>query len=270
MATIAYLRTLHAGHTFHFNTLHYTSSTLSATIPSLAPLKASRRATNYFILGYSLPLLHDHASTSTPLDYLRAFASLLSEFESYQSLSGFDSNGNSLSRGRVGQIFKSAGLVRTGMKTRRSSTVTDTTNNSSSWSADYLNLGRSTSTSLDPTTTSPQDTTSPLSPNSGSSTAPLNFSFHYLLTPHLPFDPDFNTTFATLCDTLIETYGKILELVAAPEVCSVAVGEVFGKADKAVRKILVGGVVREFEEVTRAGVRGEVAGLGRLVLGGLA
>lgn len=243
MSTIAYLRTLHAGHAFHFNTLNYTPSALSATIPSLQPLKASRRATNYFILGYSLPFLLDLATTS-PLDYLRALSGLLQEFESYQSLTGFDSSGNSLSRGRVGQIFKSAGIGlgnRTGNKARRASTVADTF-----FTSDYLGLPRSGSDSV----TSPQESlSSPLSPGS-------NHDFQYLVTPHLPFDPDFAVTFATLCDTLIETYAKLMELVPTLELCSPAVGDAFSKADKAVRKILVANVVREFEETTRAGVKG--------------
>lgn len=85
----------------------------------------------------------------------------------------------------------------------------------------------------------------------------------------MPFEPDFTTTFATLCDTLIDTYARLLDLVSSPEQCSVGVGEAFAKADKAIRKILVANVLREFEDATRAGVKGEVAGLGRLVLGGL-
>jgi hypothetical protein len=89
------------------------------------------------------------------------------------------------------------------------------------------------------------------------------------LTPHLPFEPDFQTTLGTLCDTLIDTYAKLIELITGPESCTPSVGVEFGKADKAIRKILVANVVREFEDSTKAGVKGEVAGLGKLVLGGL-
>ena len=89
------------------------------------------------------------------------------------------------------------------------------------------------------------------------------------MTPHLPFDPDFSTTYATLCDTLIDTYAKLTDLVSTPDACVPGVGEAFAKADKAIRKILVANVVREFEDSTRASVKSEVAGLGRLVLGGL-
>ena len=93
--------------------------------------------------------------------------------------------------------------------------------------------------------------------------------FQHLLTPSLPFDPDFGTTFATLCDTMVETYSNLLNLITTPEQCSPTVGEAFAKADKSVRKILVANVMREFEESTRNGIKSEVAGLGKLVLGGL-
>lgn len=51
--------------------------------------------------------------------------------------------------------------------------------------------------------------------------------------------------------------------------CGAGVGELFGKADARVRKVIVAGVVREFEERSRDGVRCEVAGVGKVVLGGL-
>lgn len=76
-------------------------------------------------------------------------------------------------------------------------------------------------------------------------------------------------TFATLCDTMIDTYNNLLNLISTPDMCSPTVGEAFAKADKSVRKILVANVMREFEESTRNGVKGEVAGLGKLVMGGL-
>jgi len=47
------------------------------------------------------------------------------------------------------------------------------------------------------------------------------------------------------------------------------VAEMFTLADKRLRKIVVQGVVKEFEEGSRTGVKGEMAGVGRVVLGGL-
>lgn len=89
------------------------------------------------------------------------------------------------------------------------------------------------------------------------------------MTPNLPFDPDFHETFTALCDVLIDVYRGIIELVNVPEKVGAGVGEMFSKADSRVRKLLVAGLVREFEEVGRAGVKQEVGGVGRVVLGGL-
>lgn len=255
MATIDYVRKLHEGDIFYFSTLHYSPTGLSS-MPSLYPHKLGRRATNYFILGYSLPALLD-MNSSNPLEYLKALSSLLAEFETYQTLSGYDASGNSVSRGRVGQMFKSGMGLSRNTKGRRSSTSTDTLSLDPR-QADLLGMpiaGRI------PEASSPQDTSSPVNPT--------GHEFSYLLTPPLPFDPDFNTTLGTLCDTLIDTYAKLMDLVSSPEICSPTVGTEFAKADKAIRKIIVANVVREFEDTTRAGVKGEVAGLGKLVLGGL-
>ncbi|KAF2161639.1 hypothetical protein M409DRAFT_69708 [Zasmidium cellare ATCC 36951] len=255
MATIDYVRKLHEGDIFYFSTLHYSAAGLS-TMPSLYPHKLGRRATNYFILGYSLPALLDMNSNNA-LEYLKALSLLLAEFETYQTLAGYDASGNSVSRGRVGQMFKSGMGLSRNTKGRRSSTTTDTLSLDPR-QADLLGMpiaGRI------PEASSPQDTTSPVNPT--------GHEFAYLLTPALPFDPDFNTTLGTLCDTLIDTYAKLMDLVSSPEICSPAIGTEFSKADKAIRKILVANVVREFEDTTRAGVKGEVASLGKLVLGGL-
>lgn len=90
-----------------------------------------------------------------------------------------------------------------------------------------------------------------------------------LLTPSLPFEPDFFETFATLCDVLIDCYAKVMSMINTPEACLPGVGDLFAKADARVRKVIVAGVVREFEDASRQGVKGEVAGVGKVVLGGL-
>jgi len=257
MATIDYFRKLHEGNVFYFGTLEYTSATLHSNIPSLHPAKLGRRATGYLFLGYSLPQLLELHSGS-PLEYIKALSALLQEFETYQTLAGVDgSTSSSLSRARVGQMFKSSmGLGnRSGMRAgRRASAATD----SIALDTSKVNLLGVPHTSSDGT--SPVETPSPIS---------AGHDFHYLLTPHLPFDPDFGTTFTTLCDTLLDMYASLLGLVSSPEVCSPAVAEAFAKADKAVRKILVANTMREFEDSTRQGLKAEVAGVGRLVLGGL-
>lgn len=93
--------------------------------------------------------------------------------------------------------------------------------------------------------------------------------YTHLLTPSLPFDPDFFETFATLCDVLIDCYTKVMSLINSPEACGPGVGDLFAKADARVRKIILAGVVREFEDASRSGARAEVAGVGKVVLGGL-
>lgn len=269
MATIDYMRRLHEGDIYFFGTYHYSTASLSS-IPSLYPHKLGRRATNYFILGYSLPALLD-MNASSPMEYLKALSSLLSEFETYQNLSGFDASGNTLSKGRMGSMFKSSmGLGHRGAKGRRSSTVTSDSGSSAvdSRQADLLGIPSSASSRQSSFSyssisgmDSPQDMTSPINPT--------NHEFSFLLTPHIPFEPDFQTTLGTLCDTLIDTYAKLIDLITGPESCTPTVGAEFNKADKAIRKILVANVVREFEDSTKAGVKGEIAGLGKLALGGL-
>lgn len=93
--------------------------------------------------------------------------------------------------------------------------------------------------------------------------------YTYLLTPSLPFDPDFFETFATLCDVLIDCYTKFLALVPSPRECTAPVAELFTKADSKIRKIIVQGVVKDFEDHSRMHVKSEVAGIGKVVLGGL-
>ena len=140
--------------------------------------------------------------------------------------------------------------------------------------ADILGLSRSSTASSSATfgvepgsaTLSPvEQTTSPIS----TPISPMNHGFQHLVTPHLPFDPDFTTIYSTLCDTLIDTYATLGDLVTGPEVCGVALGEVWGKVDKKLRAVFVQGVVGEFGEGSKVAEKQEVAGLGRLVLGGL-
>ena len=93
--------------------------------------------------------------------------------------------------------------------------------------------------------------------------------YSYLLTPSLPFEPDYFETFVTLCDVLIDCYTRLVSLVSTPSICTVALGELFSKADARLRKIMVAGVVREFEDASRNNAKSEVSGVSRVVLGGL-
>ncbi|KAF2864152.1 hypothetical protein K470DRAFT_209518 [Piedraia hortae CBS 480.64] len=254
--TVDYLRRLHQGDVFHFKTLHFSTASIQH-LPSCQPHKLGRRATNYFFLGYSLPLLLDLYPTS-PLEYLKALAALLHEFDSYQTITGSDGSSGSLSRAKVGLMLKShIGLAnRSGIRTSRRVSAATTE------SVGTLDSSRSHATSP-PSENSLfwQDVAQPPS---------LGLDFQYLLTPPLPFDPDFNTTFSTFCLVLEESYSHLLSLLADPDSCTPAVGEAYAKADKAVRKILIQPLVREIEENTRQGIKTEFANLGKLVIGGLA
>ncbi|KAF2461340.1 hypothetical protein BDY21DRAFT_383419 [Lineolata rhizophorae] len=264
ISTLDYLRKAHEGRVYWFNTLHFSKADLSR-LPSFDPRKLSRRATNYLLLGFSLPTILDLNSQS-PNDYLRALNSLLAEFDAYQAAHPPDgATSSSLGRARIPQMFKRA-TAAAGSKSRRGSAATDLGlflgGGAQNWGNDSVSDFGSNAFGI-----------------SNASTATLSFphdsgdhsgdDYAHLLTPSLPFDPDFFETFATLCDVLIDIYTRVLSLVATPETCGPGVGELFAKADARVRKLLVAGVVREFEDASRSGVKSEVAGVGRVVLGGL-
>lgn len=245
----------HEGRIYWFNTLLFNKADLTR-LPSFTPRNQSRRATHYLLLGFSLPTILDlHANS--PADYLRALNALLLEFEQYQSMHPTDGSApGSLSRARIPHMFKRANLS---AKARRSSSAT----------GDFPLL-----------TPQPFGADTPSQPPSSFDPALddllPNETYTHLQTPSLPFEPDFFSTFATLCDVLIDCYTRVLGMLGSPESVAAAglgapstVGDLFGKADARVRKILLAGVVREFEESCRLGVRGEVGGVGKVVLGGL-
>ena len=228
-------------------------------MPSFDVKKLARRATNYLLLGLSLPTILDLNATN-PYDYLRALNALLIEFESYQQIHPPDgSTSSSLSRARIPQMFKRAAHA-TGTKGRRVSAAAE------------IGLPMNTS---DPTDLKSM-TGNIVSGGSSGSSYPASEhdllpgeEYTHLLTPSLPFDPDFHETFATLCDVLIDCYSRIMILISSPMMCAPGVGEAFAKADARLRKLIVAGIVKEFEDSSRSGVKSEVAGIGRVVLGGL-
>lgn len=251
MSTLDYLRKAHEGRVYWFNTYLFDKPDLSR-MPSFDPRKLSRKATNYLLLGLSIPTIHDLYS-STPLEFLRCLNALLAEFDSFQQLHG-DSSNAALSRARIPNMFR-----RPGMKTRRSTSADVGLDDSSPFGHQSPGAG---------------------STNGGPAPAVMNFAasesdllpgeeYTYLLTPSLPFDPDFFETFATLCDVLIDCYTKFLALVPSPRECTAPVAELFTKADSKIRKIIVQGVVKDFEDHSRMHVKSEVAGIGKVVLGGL-
>ncbi|EPQ66656.1 Bgt-3276 [Blumeria graminis f. sp. tritici] len=234
ISTLDYLRKAHEGRVYWFNTLLLTKADLQR-ISNLDYRKLARRATNYLLLGLSLPIIID-LYCSSPIEFLKTLSALLSEFESFQQ------------RATVA-----------GIKGRRTSSAADI----------GLPMGH-------------EGDVKSVNGNGGASSANTNTSFPtsendlhpgeeytYLLTPSLPFEPDICETFATLCDVLIDCYTKLIALISSPRDTSPVIAEYFAKVDSRIRKLLVQGVVKEFEDVSRAGVRSEISGVGRVVLGGL-
>ncbi|KAL2023771.1 hypothetical protein VTK56DRAFT_1038 [Thermocarpiscus australiensis] len=286
ISTLDYLRKAHEGRIHWFNTLLFEKSDLQR-MPYFDARKLGRRATNYLLLGISLPAVID-LNSNTPAEFLRSLNALLSEFDSFQQL--HSENGttpSSLTRTRIPQMFRRAAAPVS--KGRRSSSAAAAAAAGRDGDAGYFPSeqpppldshaanGTGTGTSSTPEYPGGGGVT-PMSevPPAGV----FNFAgaevdllpgeeYTHLLTPSLPFDPDFFETFATLCDVLIDTYTRLLHLVPTPRECGGAVGELFAKADGKVRKLLIQGVVKEFEEASRAGAKAEVASVGRVVLGGL-
>ena len=258
--TIVCLRS-HEGRVYWFNTLLFAKSDLSK-LSFFEPRRLARRATNYLLLGLSLPAILD-LNASNPLEYLRTLNALLVEFESYQQTHPPDgTSASSLSRARIPQMFKRATQAST--KGRRASSATVPTEiglpMSTSDPGDLKSMTSNVSAGASASATSFPASEQELLPGE---------EYAHLLTPSLPFDPDFFETFATLCDVLIDCYTKITSLISNPQMCVPGVGEIFAKADGRLRKIIVASVVKEFEEASRNGVKGEMHSLGRVVLGGL-
>lgn len=237
----------HEGRVYWFNTYLFDKPDLNR-MPYFDPRKIGRKATNHLLLGLSLPTIVDLYS-STPLEFLRSLNSLLSEFDSFSQLHGESSTAASLTRARLPSMFR-----RQGGKSRRSTSAAE----------------------MHPML----DEMAPMPAAGGPAPAVMNFAasetdllpgeeYTYLLTPSLPFDPDYFETFATLCDVLIDCYNRFLALVPSPREFSAPVAELFAKADSRVRKLIVQGIVREFEDHSRSHLKTEVASIGKVVLGGL-
>ena len=242
---------------YWFNTLLFNKPDL-ARMPYFEHRKLGRRATNYLLLGLSLPTILD-LNSSTAADFLRMLNALLAEFEAYQQAHPPDgSASSSLSRARLPQMFKRATV--TGTKGRRASSAADIGLPMSYEQNDTKSMNGSLTSAANSSITSFPTSDSELLPGE---------EYAYLLTPTLPFDPDFYETFATLCDVLIDCYTRLMGLIPNPKECSPHIAEIFTKADARIRKIIVQGIVKEFEDSSRSGVKSEVAGVGKVVLGGL-
>ncbi|KUI74256.1 hypothetical protein VM1G_09795 [Cytospora mali] len=270
ISTLEYLRKAHEGRVYWFNTLLFDKPDL-ARMPYFDSRRLARRATNYLLLGLSLPTVID-LNSATPLEFLRSLNLLLTEFDSFQQIhSETGGTSSTLSRARIPQMFR---RTTPSAKARRSSSANN----------EIIMEGSETGTiGMNGTSMSgPSSANNGLTVGNGlgGSASVVSFGqcegdmlpgeeYVHLLTPSLPFDPDFFETFATLCDVLIDAYSRLLILLASPRDCNAAVAELFTKADARVRKIIVHGIVKEFEDTSRGGVKTEVANVGKIVIGGL-
>jgi hypothetical protein len=283
---------------YWFNTLQFTRPEL-LRFPCYAPARLARRAHSYLLLGFSLPLILDLGSHATPAEYLRALHALLTEFDQYQAAhppEGMSSSSSSLSRARIPQMFKRA--VAAGGGGGKSRRLTDAGLIPGGGGGSGGAVGAPSGVVGDAAAGGGilgAGATGQAGGAAGSGAVgaagfghghhgagPAAFpaepllpseQYTHLLTPALPFDPDFFETFATLCDVLIDCYARVTQLVDAPDVCahtgSGGVGELFAKADAKLRKVIVSGIMREFEDRCRDGIKGEIAGIGKVALGGL-
>ncbi|KAI1418366.1 hypothetical protein F5Y13DRAFT_515 [Hypoxylon sp. FL1857] len=253
ISTLDYLRKAHEGRVYWFNTLLFDKPDL-ARMPYFDSRKLAYRATNYLLLGLSLPAVID-LNSSTPLEFLRSLNTLLAEFESYQQIHTENGvNTSSLSRARIPNMFRRGA----GGKGRRQSGAADM----------YPDASNSSLASGSAVNSVPTSVINFGLGGEGNDLVPGE-EYTHLLTPNLPFDPDFFETFATLCDVLIDCYSRLMTLLPTPKDCSPIIAELFTKADSKVRKIIIQGVVKEFEESSRAGLKQEVTNVGKVVLGGL-
>lgn len=243
----------HEGRVYWFNTLLFDKPDL-ARMPYFDSRKLAYRATNYLLLGLSLPAVVD-LNSGTPLELLRSLNTLLTEFDSYQQIHTENGvNTSSLSRARIPNMFRRGA----GGKGRRQSGAADM----------YTDASSSSLASGSAVNSVPTSVINFGLGGEGNDLVPGE-EYTHLLTPNLPFDPDFFETFATLCDVLIDCYTKLMSLLTAPKDCTPVIAELFTKADVRVRKIIIQGVVKEFEESSRSGLKQEVNNVGKVVLGGL-
>ncbi|KAK6222795.1 hypothetical protein LQW54_000604 [Pestalotiopsis sp. IQ-011] len=253
ISTLDYLRKAHDGRVYWFNTMLFDKPDL-AKMPYFDPRRLARRAANYLLLGLSLPTVID-LNSSTPLEFLRSLHILLTEFESFQQIhSETGTNMSSLSRARLPQMFRRGPAG----KGRRTSAAGDM-----SFYSELNGSGHSGGA-----TQTPNSVISFGLGSEGNDLLPGE-EYTHLLTPSLPFDPDFFETFATLCDMLIDCYSKLMSLLPSPRDCTPTIAELFTKVDGKVRKIIIQGVVKEFEDTSRATLKQEVSNVGKVVLGGL-
>jgi hypothetical protein len=250
------------------------------------------------------PQPHPQSSSSTSAavaqDFLKSLNTLLTEFESFQQLHPPDgSTASSLSRARIPQMFKRAATT---SRPRKSSgpvseiglpmlpstssppNLPEMGHHASPPSIDTTSSGTtftSNATTLVTPSPSASVSTAAAFPSVSAFPSPAPFDapnstllpnegpYTFLQTPPLPFTPDFFTVFATLCDVLIDTYQRLLQILTGPSACTPIISDLFTKVDGRIRKVMVSAIVREFESASRESAKREMMGVQKVVLGGL-
>lgn len=75
--------------------------------------------------------------------------------------------------------------------------------------------------------------------------------------------------FSTLCDVLIDIYQRLLQIMQSPSACNATIMELFSKTDARIRKVMVGGIIKDFGEAARDTAKRELGGVQKIVLGPL-
>lgn len=239
------------------------------------------------------------ACAAVALEFLKSLNTLLTEFENYQERHPVDgSHVGSLSRARIPSMFKRSTTVSRPRKSNSAPSIefgaqisppavpdaAHVTQHSAHPSIDTTATGMSMSSSA--STLVNQPSAGPLPANNNFSTTatfpppgpsdapnssllPNEAPYTHLLTPPLPFAPDFYTVFSTLCDVLIDTYQRLLQILQIPSACNATVMETFVKADARIRKVMVGVVIKDFGEAARENAKKELSGVQKIVLGPL-
>jgi hypothetical protein len=258
------------------------------------------------ILGMSIPAVLDihpqpHPSNTSSTnasiaqEYLRSLNALFAEFETYQQQHPPDGGtASSLSRARIPQMFK-----RSSTRPRKSSGAVGAeltqTISAPAMPDGVPQTGHAHQTSMDGvhsnsgfSTTSTQQS-SAMSSGPGTASFPTTSAYPvpgpldaanstltanegpytHLITPPLPFAPDFYVIFATLCDVLTDVYHRLMQLLSGPDTCTPLLSEMFTKVDARIRKVMVGGILREFEAASRDSAKKELMSVQKVVLGGL-
>lgn len=215
-------------------------------LPYCEGTKMTRRATSLFHLGNSLlEFLQPHRDNF--IEYVRVFNGVLENFESYLALHPLDGNPPStMSRVRMPHMFKrvASGSAAQGKGRRGGDFGSSPGAGDSSDNVAQAGLGAGTTSNLG-----------------------HNADFPFLLLPHMPYDVDYFQVFQTLCDALIEAYSNLLVIMT--NVDAATAFEHFTRLDMKVKKIVITGLMRDFDTSVRTGIHSEFAGLAKITLGPL-